>query len=446
MFSRSHFFVPGLWMVLFVAAAFPSWGAGPPEGFGAGSRGGKGGRTILVTRLDDQPKKPVQGSLRWALRQKGPRMIKFAVGGTIKLHDRIEVRESFVTVDGGSAPNGGITITGGSLEFRGASDVILRHLRLRLGDENILKAVKSSKRSRPRSSQGLDCLSLNNCRRVLIDRCSLSWSADELIGITQCRDVTVQWCILSEPLSNPRIHPYGDEHAFGINASASTLSIHHCLFAHFVMRGPQFECNDMGSRDKFTVQMEAVNNVIFDYQRSGSRFVMGVEKGSGVEKGKRFQFQFLHNLYIARAGNRPPIEASDRYGTAKGLQVGVVGNEVLAKPGPLRIAGMDIPLLMMKDPLIPRPKRDVAIPNLSDDLGDVTGPRGARLVPLPEKSVARHLFAAPVPVRIEPVATAWKRVLDEAGAGPDRDEVDTRVVQSVRDMEFCEPLRSQGRR
>ena len=43
--------------------------------------------------------------------------------------------------------------------------------------------------------------------------------------------MTIQWCILSEPLAGRKLHPYGDNHAFAINANASTLSVHHCLFA-----------------------------------------------------------------------------------------------------------------------------------------------------------------------------------------------------------------------
>ncbi|WP_218280450.1 hypothetical protein [Verrucomicrobium spinosum] len=124
---------------------------GKPLGFGATATGGAGGRVLLVTRLDDDVKKPAKGTLRWALRQKGPRTVKFSVGGTITLKDRIEVKESFLTVDGTDAPDGGITIRGGSLEFEGVEEIVLRHLRIRLGDENVLRRNKAEKRHRPKA-------------------------------------------------------------------------------------------------------------------------------------------------------------------------------------------------------------------------------------------------------------------------------------------------------
>src|SRR5262245_51689000 len=52
------------------------------EGFGAFAQGGRDGRVLRVTTLEDsnQP-----GSLRWAIGQAGPRIIEFAVEGAISL-------------------------------------------------------------------------------------------------------------------------------------------------------------------------------------------------------------------------------------------------------------------------------------------------------------------------------------------------------------------------
>ncbi len=83
------------------------------------TRGGAGGRELLVTRLDDDPKHPAKGSLRWALKQKGPRIVKFAVSGDIILQDKLLVREPFLTIDGSDAPGGGVCIRGGSLMLQG---------------------------------------------------------------------------------------------------------------------------------------------------------------------------------------------------------------------------------------------------------------------------------------------------------------------------------------
>ena len=55
--------------------------ADPPQGFGAVSKGGEGGRAITVTTLNDNG----PGSLRAALTARGPRVVRFAVEGTIEL-------------------------------------------------------------------------------------------------------------------------------------------------------------------------------------------------------------------------------------------------------------------------------------------------------------------------------------------------------------------------
>lgn len=413
-----------------------------PEGYGATSKGGTGGQVLMVNRLDDNPKRPAAGSLRWALQQKGPRVVKFAVSGNISLRDRIEIEEPFLTIDGSDAPGGGICIRGGSLEFKGTHDIIVRHVRIRLGDQTTLRRVKDSGRDRPKDSDGLDCITLSDSRRLIFDHCSISWSCDELFGITRCQDVTIQWCILGEPLSNPRLHPYGDHHAFALNCSASTLSLHHCLLARFVMRGPQFECNDMRPKSNYTVRMEAVNNIVFDYMRSGSRFSTGVEPGSGTGKGKSFRFQFLNNLYITSSLKPPAIEPIEKYGDAADVEVGVEGNQVIARPS--------------KFPSAPRPPlldhKGGIRPSLPIELGPghwTTALLSAKPVAWateggpPKSVVPRSLFKAPKPVTVEPVNTAASRVLAEAGHRFPTDAVDARILMDAMLLRFQKPLTSQ---
>lgn len=344
-----------------------------PRGFGEKSRGGAGGRVIHVTRLDDHAKSPPVGSFRWAVMQKGPRIVKFAIAGNIELRDRIVIREPRITIDGSDAPALGVCLKGGSLEFRDTHDIIVRHIRVRLGDGPGLRANRLPLRWRPANSRGLDCINLLECDRVLIEHCSLSWSCDEIVSVVRCRGVTVQWCILSEPLRSWRLHPYGDNHAYCLNASASTLSVHHCLFAHYVMRGPQFEANDMRRGDAWEVRMEAVGNLMCDYKSSGSRYTTGVEdpeapsedRPPGLSVAKQafqpadrrtaeprapsrptpppsahrpplavrtYQFQFIGNHYLGSSG-RPAIQANTSHGFHPGVQVASIANIALAAAG-----------------------------------------------------------------------------------------------------------------
>jgi hypothetical protein len=303
-------------------------------------RGGSGGKVIEVTRLDDDPANPQPGMLRWALQQEGPRVVKFRVAGTIKLRDRVSIKRGRVTIDGSEAPGIGVTLRGGSLEFQGADDIVIRYIRVRLGDETTRRKNREQHLKRPRGSAGLDCLNFEHCRNVLVDHVSASWSCDEIISVVHCQNVLVQWCILSEPLGDPRLHPYGDNHAFCFNASASTLRVEHCLFAHYVMRGPQFEANDMRRGDRFTVRMEAVNNVMFDFQRSGSRYTTGVEDHKREAVAKRFEFQFLGNVYLSPKAERPAIEAVTKHGITDAVRLHAAGNVEMAAGGSARWAAV----------------------------------------------------------------------------------------------------------
>src|SRR5689334_447091 len=74
------------------------------EGFGARTPGGRGGRVIFVTNLNDSG----PGSLREACGAKGPRTVLFRVAGLIDLKKPIDVEEPFLTVAGQSAPGDGV--------------------------------------------------------------------------------------------------------------------------------------------------------------------------------------------------------------------------------------------------------------------------------------------------------------------------------------------------
>jgi hypothetical protein len=110
-------------------------------GFGKYTTGGRGGKVIHVTNLNDSG----AGSLREALNTPGPRIIVFDVGGTIKLntsnsevvrlplgsseYDKNNDLEN-VTIAGETAPYPGITITGGYLDIH-TSNVIVRYITFR---------------------------------------------------------------------------------------------------------------------------------------------------------------------------------------------------------------------------------------------------------------------------------------------------------------------------
>src|SRR5512140_738351 len=99
------------------------------EGFGATTPGGRGGKILFVTNLDDSG----PGSLRAACEADGPRIVIFRVGGTIALKKPITVRNPFLTIAGQSAPGDGICLRDESLGIA-THDVVVRFIRSRLGD------------------------------------------------------------------------------------------------------------------------------------------------------------------------------------------------------------------------------------------------------------------------------------------------------------------------
>ena len=95
------------------------------EGAGAMSLGGRGGRILRVTNLQDSG----PGSLRAAIDASGPRTIIFDVGGTIRLLKPLSVRNGRLTIAGQTAPGGGITIRDQRLDIRASGAVLLQKRR-----------------------------------------------------------------------------------------------------------------------------------------------------------------------------------------------------------------------------------------------------------------------------------------------------------------------------
>ena len=249
-----------------VGGAFPG-----AQGFGAGARGASGGQVIWVTNLESDGR----GSLREALNTEGPRIVKFRVAGTIELKrdlirigwpfrsrwlEKTRAREdpgpnpySYVTVEGGSAPPPGITISGNVHIGYGTSHVVLRHLRIR--DNGYV------------GRSGSDCICITDgCRHIMVDHCSLEWARDEVVNPWgECSDITFQWCIFQG---------YGP-HGYGpLNGAGSDrITMHHCLFAHNMGRNPRIGGNVGRLEDRTFLNPNPIidvrNNLIYNWHNVG---------------------------------------------------------------------------------------------------------------------------------------------------------------------------------
>ncbi len=133
------------------------------EGGGMYTFGGRGGKVLTVTNLnDDGP-----GSFRWACEQGGARIVVFNVSGIIRLKSNIDVRAPYITIAGQTAPGEGVVVTGASFQVN-THDVIVRHMRFRRGETTVLDRE--------------DSFGGNPVGNIMIDHCSCSWGGDENIS------------------------------------------------------------------------------------------------------------------------------------------------------------------------------------------------------------------------------------------------------------------------
>jgi pectate lyase len=165
------------------------------EGYGKTAQAGRGGAVIPVTNLEDRG----SGSLRECIEATGPRNCVFRVGGVIKLKRTLLGRSEngSISILGQTAPGDGIVLTieqpqqegrNTPLAFKGTSDVLIRHIRVRPRLPNTVKNV--------------DALTIENSQRVYVDHVSASWATDENINTySNATDVTIANSIFAEGLN-----------------------------------------------------------------------------------------------------------------------------------------------------------------------------------------------------------------------------------------------------
>ncbi|KFA74063.1 hypothetical protein S40288_11001 [Stachybotrys chartarum IBT 40288] len=274
-----------VWTFRLAQLAFPG-----AEGHGRFARGGRGGRVVKVTSLEDTTE---PGTLRHALLSvRGPRTIIFDIGGVITLRSRLSLNTEwgrYVTLAGQTAPGKGIAIVGHPFGLSGANDVIFRHIRVRTGSVSGVTV------------DGMGMAGSNHC---IFDRCSIvrllaycratklaeadwikGWGIDESFSSRSAHNITFQRSMISEPLNvaGHQNYPNGTAHGFSATISGDIGSFHHNLLAHAEGRswsmggGTDFEA-------RFAGRLDIRNNVVYNF-------------GNRVTDGGARQVNFVGNRY-----------------------------------------------------------------------------------------------------------------------------------------------------
>ena len=291
-FYRNIFFV-----IFLVGLSFGSDAQTPAfptaEGYGKWATGGRGGRVVEVTNtLDYDPynETPIPGSFRYVVNQGDktePLTVVFRVSGTIVSKVRyLELNRSNVTYAGQTAPGDGICFRGAKVKVNG-TNIIMRNLRFRVGDDLGLS---------------LSAIGIENCKRIIIDHCSFSWSVEENVTMYDNDSTTMQYCITSEPLYNS----YNNKgaRAYACQWGGEYASYHHNLLADAASRAPRF--NGSSNNDLHAL-VDFRNNVVYNCAKA---------YGGEVRNGGLSCFtQMVNNYYRVGPATRSTfVDPSSPYG------------------------------------------------------------------------------------------------------------------------------------
>ena len=208
----------------------------------------------LLPAFDALPAEPViPGTLREAVEAEGPRTVVFAVSGDIELKSELVIQNPYITIAGQSAPGEGVQIRNWGVKVE-THDVILRHLRIRVGE---IKGPGKLRRVLGEQTHALDLAGMN----VIADHCEAAFANDQIFntyGSKYREAATLQWSMIyGGPTKST--HEKGDHSMSTVAVGWTYVSLHHNLFAHTKLRNPRL--------DMLTYDFR--NNVIYNFYGNG---------------------------------------------------------------------------------------------------------------------------------------------------------------------------------
>lgn len=353
------------------------------EGFGKYTTGGRGGKVMVVTNLNDNG----PGSFREAAQKNIPRIIVFAVSGTIHLETKISIKGN-VTIAGQTAPGDGICLADNAVSL-GGHNMIIRYIRVRMGD-------KYQRGGMVDGNGGDDAFGGTRRNNIIIDHCSFSWSTDEVFSVYGGDSTTLQWNLVMEPLNYSYHFEKGDKdyehHGYGGIWGGRHLSAHHNLFAHCNNRNPRFD----GIRNIPEENVDYRNNVIYDW-------------GS-------------NNIYAGEGGSYSLVNNYFKYGPSTNPRA----RYRIVNPG------------RWEKPVIPFGKYYVD-GNYVDGAADVTKNNwlgilmGNNGTEDDKKEAVKDKPVTAVTINTQTAEKAYQSVLEKVGASYRRDTMDQRIIKEVKE-------------
>jgi len=341
-------------------------------GFGCQASGGRGGTVYKVTNTNDSG----SGSFRDAVHGGGTRTVIFNTGGTCTQSTREDTTRANITVAGQTAPGGGFCVRNCQVTIKNTSNWIVRHLRFRLG-----RHAGTHEGAEP----NFDAFNVWNSHDVIVDHCSASWGADEVMDFRgTTNNITVQWSILSEGLN---WYDHGYAVIWEPNGIAlSRGSLHHNLLAHHLARMPRV------SNETDDLTFDCRNNVFYNW---------GDEGACG-----RCAFYTTESVDMNYIGNYAIAGSDTTTGAGAAMETGE-GNASIYQS-------------------------DNKIDSDRDSSHDGTNTGWSMFIGSETQLGSAVSIPAAYQISTDAVDTAYTNVLAGAGATkPSRDSADTRIVNSV---------------
>lgn len=418
------------------APAFPG-----AEGHGRYVTGGRGGKVVHVTNLNDSG----TGSFREAVKS-GNRIIVFDVAGVIALKSDLKIGDN-ITILGQTAPSPGIT---------------LRYYTVQPGNNNIIRFLRIRRGEEKNINDGADATWQRNKTGIIFDHCSFSWSIDEVASFYDNNNFTMQWCTVAESLTNPG-HSKG-AHGYGGIWGGKLASFHHNFVGHLMNRGPRFNGARYGwtgytsNKDydtykwKNTVQAENVDfrncvmynaqgtcyggpgggqiNIVNNYYKAGpsqglketTLNGLKVDVSTGVERGSQDRITLVTLSNIGNSDKKHPefFDMTSRYFINGNTTETTKGSVTQNKDW----KGIDY------DKGIPSQNGEHYSPDAKNFYGD-----NVAHVTISGKSCVKIKMDAPAPtgdVTTHSAAKAFSKVLAYSGASLYRDEIDARYMEEAK--------------